>query len=159
MLIPCESNIDTYLTNRCKYNLIWKPEKNSSIYMYLFGRRRWLLYMPILNVAWVLESIRDNGQVFVCKKTLAYVKYIWSKMPTIVFNCGFIQVSLPQPFNSLWPSDAMRRQRTEFTLAQLMACCLTAPSHYLEQCWLIISKVLWHSSEGIIMRRSEDTNQ
>ena len=40
-----------------------------------------------------------------------------------------------------------------------MACCLTAPSHYLNLCWLIISKVLWHLSEGIIMRRSEDTNQ
>ena len=26
-----------------------------------------------------------------------------------------------------------------------MACCLTAPSHYLNQCWLIISMVLWHS--------------
>ena len=26
-----------------------------------------------------------------------------------------------------------------------MACCLTAPSHYLNQCWLIITKVLWHS--------------
>ena len=61
--------------------------------------------------------------------------------------------------NSLWPSDAIRRQGTESTLAQVMACCLTAPSHYLHQCWLIISKVLWHSSEGIIMRRSEDTNQ
>ena len=60
---------------------------------------------------------------------------------------------------SLWPSDAIGRQRTESTLAQVMACCLTAPSHYLNQCWLIISKVLWHSSEGIIMRRSEDTNQ
>ena len=41
-------------------------------------------------------------------------------------------------------------------LAQAMACCLTAPSHYLTQCWLIISNVLWHSSEGII---SEDVNQ
>ena len=29
-----------------------------------------------------------------------------------------------------------------------MACCLTAPSHYLNQCWLIISKVQRHSSEG-----------
>ena len=29
-----------------------------------------------------------------------------------------------------------------------MACCLMAPSHYLSQCWLIISKVLWHSSGG-----------
>ena len=40
--------------------------------------------------------------------------------------------------NSLWPSDAIRRQRSGSTLAQVMACCLTAPSHYLNQCWLII---------------------
>ena len=43
--------------------------------------------------------------------------------------------------NSLWPNDAMWRQRSWSTLAQVMACCLTAPSHYLNQCWLIISKV------------------
>ena len=29
-----------------------------------------------------------------------------------------------------------------------MACCLRAPSHYLYQCWLIITKVPWCSSEG-----------
>ena len=29
-----------------------------------------------------------------------------------------------------------------------MACCLTAPSHYLNQCWLIIRGVLWHTSES-----------
>ena len=29
-----------------------------------------------------------------------------------------------------------------------MACCLMAPSHYLNQCCLIISKVQWHSIEG-----------
>ena len=38
--------------------------------------------------------------------------------------------------NSLWPSDATWRQRSGSTLAQVMACCLTAPSHYLNQCWL-----------------------
>ena len=43
--------------------------------------------------------------------------------------------------NSLWPSDAIWQQRSGSTLAQVMACCLTAPSHYLNQCWLIISKV------------------
>ena len=26
-----------------------------------------------------------------------------------------------------------------------MACCLTAPSHYLNQCWLFLIVVLWHS--------------
>ena len=51
-------------------------------------------------------------------------------------------------FNSLWPSDAIWEHRTGSTMAQVMACCLTAPSHYLNQCWLIISEVQWHSSEG-----------
>ena len=45
--------------------------------------------------------------------------------------------------NSLWPSDAIWRQRSGTTLAQVMDCCLTAASHYLNQCWLIIKKVLW----------------
>ena len=61
--------------------------------------------------------------------------------------------------NSLGPSDAIWRWRSWSTLVQVMTCCLTAPSHYLNQCWLIISKFLWHSSEDIILRRFEDTNQ
>ena len=44
-------------------------------------------------------------------------------------------------FNSLRPSDVIWQHRSGSTLAQVMACCLTAPSHYLNQCWLIISKV------------------
>ena len=35
--------------------------------------------------------------------------------------------------SSLWPSDAIWWQRSESTLAQVMACCLTAPIHYLNQ--------------------------
>ena len=50
-------------------------------------------------------------------------------------------------FNSLWPGDAIWWQRSGSTLAQVMACCLTAPSHYLNQCWLIISEVQWYSQE------------
>ena len=49
---------------------------------------------------------------------------------------------------SLEPSDAIWRQRSGSTLAQVMAWCLTAPSHYLNQCWLNISKVEWHSSKA-----------
>ena len=41
-------------------------------------------------------------------------------------------------FNSLWPSDTIWRHRTGSALAQVMACCLTAPSQYLHQWWLII---------------------
>ena len=41
-------------------------------------------------------------------------------------------------FNSLWHSDTIWRQRSGSTLAHVMACCLTAPIHYLNQCWLLI---------------------
>ena len=57
--------------------------------------------------------------------------------------------------NSSWHSDAIWQLRSGSTLAQLMVCCLTAPSHYLNLCWLInclrdmhlraISKVLKNS--------------
>ena len=59
-------------------------------------------------------------------------------------------------FNSLWPSDAIWQHRSGSTLLQVMACCLTAPSHYLKQCWLIIKCVLWHSPEGNFTKHVKD---
>ena len=50
--------------------------------------------------------------------------------------------------NSLWPSDAIWRQKSGSTLARVMACCLTAPRHYLNQCWLILSTDQWRLSKG-----------
>ena len=38
--------------------------------------------------------------------------------------------------NPLWPSDTIWWYRSWSTLIQIMACCLRAPSHYLNQCWL-----------------------
>ena len=46
---------------------------------------------------------------------------------------------IKQPLNSLWPSNTIRWHRYWPTLAQVMACCLTAPSHHLNQWWLIFS--------------------
>ena len=60
--------------------------------------------------------------------------------------------------NSLWPSDAKRRHRSGSTLAQVMACCLTAPSHYLSQCGLIISKAQWHSADRSFTRDTSATS-
>ena len=42
---------------------------------------------------------------------------------------------IPNFVLSLGPSDAIWRQRSGSTVAQEMACCLTAPSHYLNQCY------------------------
>ena len=49
----------------------------------------------------------------------------------------------------LLPSDAILWHRSESTLVQVRACCLTAPSHYLNQRWLIISKVQWPISQEV----------
>ena len=56
------------------------------------------------------------------------------------------------------PNDVLWRQWYGSTLAQALACCLTAPSFYLNQCWLIISKVDWHSSMGKFTRDNSATN-
>ena len=66
----------------------------------------------------------------------------------IVFDAQDITRSM---LNSSGPTDAIWRWRSWSTLVQVMAWCLTAPSHYLNQHWLI-SKILWHSSGDIIIR-------
>ena len=38
-------------------------------------------------------------------------------------------------------------------LAQVMACCLAAPSHYLNQCWLIISEDQCQSHWGQFQKK------
>ena len=57
------------------------------------------------------------------------------------FICG------SRHLNSSRSSDAIWQHRSGSTLAQVMACCLTAPSHYLNQRWFIVSEVLWHAPE------------
>ena len=59
----------------------------------------------------------------------------------------------------IWPGDAIWLHKTGSALAQVVTCCMTALSRNLNQCCFIISKVQWHLSAEIIMRRSEDTNQ
>ena len=79
----------------------------------------------------------------------------WFPIVLIVFTVYPVSADL---FNSLPPSDAIGRQRSGSTLAQVMACCLMTPSHYLNQCWLIISKVEWHSSKGKFTRDTPAIN-
>ena len=47
--------------------------------------------------------------------------------------------SRSQCVHSSWPGDAIWWHRFGSTLGQVMACCLTAPIHYQNQCWLMIS--------------------
>ena len=84
-----------------------------------------------------------NGYV-----TAAEVKAVIEDMlPGIDANV-LEKIAKVSTINSLRPSDAIWRQWSWTTLAQVMACCLAAPNHYLNQCWLITTKVYWHSSDG-----------
>ena len=57
--------------------------------------------------------------------------------------------------NSLWPNHTIKHLRSWSMQIQAMASCMTAPSHYLKQCGLIIkliNNVPWHLSQWIIIK-------
>ena len=93
-----------------------------------------LLLGRALLIGTLRYSLKFYNQSFYCHKKF--------QLPDLTVNSVW-----GVAVNSLWPSDIIWRHKSGSTLAQVMACCLMAPSHYLNQCWLIISKVQWDSSE------------
>ena len=63
---------------------------------------------------------------------------VWRGIP--IYCPLFFLVKYTSPHIVVW-----RRHRSLSTIAQVMSCCLTAPSNYLIQCWFLISEVFWHS--------------
>ena len=55
------------------------------------------------------------------------------------------------PFNTIW------QHWSGSTLTEITACCLKAPSHYLNQCWFVIVGVLWHSLESNFIVNAQAT--
>ena len=82
----------------------------------------------------------------------AYWNYINCQIPVKFRPTMENLMNTVKLINSLWPSDTIWRYKSRSIKAQVMACCLTAPSHYLNQCWLIISKAQWHPSESNFTR-------
>ena len=104
-----------------------------------------------LFIAWnIIQCLICSVGAFTrkCKNTYS-ICFLYSEYEIWISN--FIQ-HIPQQsqakFNSLWPSAVIWRQGSRSTLAQVMAWCLMAPSHYLNQFWLIISEALWHSPDS-----------
>ena len=130
----------------CTTHIFWKswseaklPSQGSFIITYIINVHRDINHICSTLVKSILQMYIYFSWAFCC----------WDKnMPG---NLGRYH-DLMSSINSLWPSDAIGRHRIGSTLVQLMACCLTAPSHYLNQWWLIISKVQWHSSESNFTR-------
>ena len=49
------------------------------------------------------------------------------------------------------------RHRSGSTLAQVMVCCLMAPSHYLNQWWLLIIVALWYPPDSNFTGNAQDS--
>ena len=65
------------------------------------------------------------------------------------YDCKFVK--------SLWPSEAILRHKTVSTLVQVMACCLTAPSHYLNLGFCVIHpRELQHELENYSLNINHD---
>ena len=60
-------------------------------------------------------------------------------------NCTDVS-HFTNPFNPLWHNDI--NSSISFGSGNSLACCLTAPTHYLNQFWLIISATQWQSTAG-----------
>ena len=77
------------------------------------------------------------------KRKLVIFKLI-SRINILSTSCKIALRWMPQHLTN----DAIWRHRSGSTMAQVMACWLMVPSHYLNQYWIIISEVLRHSIEG-----------
>ena len=100
-----------------------------------------------LNQIWLLIS-KVLWHSFESNLTMCAQASILNLSPwMLVLSLKIITFTTKSPrgqwVNSLWPSDAIQRQISGSTLAQVMAWC---------QCWLIISMVQRHSYEGSFTR-------
>ena len=109
-----------------------------------------------LNLWWLIDNwppprniiqwcLNENLHIFNWENVCMFAKlcqYYYFSL-NILTHCGLM---------TSW------RHRSGSTLAQVMACCLTAPSHYLNQCWLIISEIQLHSSDGNFTRNTSVIN-
>ena len=122
----------------------------------LYGKERW---------KWPIREVQPHAfaQLFTNSFLITVQKRVFCSFWTLLYQTqeyiimaivkqqqsSFLFAVLHHMVNSLWPSDIVWHHGSGSKLAQIMTCWLTAPSHYLNQCWIIINQVLWHSPKTI----------
>ena len=127
-----------------------------------------ITWLVLLSSWWLRQCMKNH--TYICTmhgnsrksskiQSYTYLAVTIVKLRNFTSEIGLRNIQLIHILvNSLWRSDAIWRQRSGSTLARVMACCLTTPSHYLNQCWLIISEVQWHSYWGNSIRDASTIN-
>ena len=102
------------------------------------------MYIKMSSAEWRQFRFYRNGLTF---------KMSWYKTRSCrPFELCHVISEKSECINSLRPNDATGWHRTGSTLAQVMAWCRQAPSHYLNQCWFTMSEVQWQSTQGNFTR-------
>ena len=114
----------------------------------IVGRRVIFIWSLIHGLRWsgLIKAGPGLLDLHIAVESLNPLLTIWSYLIAtrqLGIYMEHISTALPSfdLFNSSWHIDATRCHRSGSTLTQVMACCLTTPSHYLTECWLIVSKV------------------
>ena len=97
---------------------------------------RWRTCRPKMNPGYYVLLVMHIN------RTCAWLS-LCLQMPNHLAVPGYRQAQFTNPngvLNPLWPSDAIWRHISRQTLVQVMACCLTASSHHLNQCCFINSQ-------------------
>ena len=106
-----------------------------------------------LALRWMSLDLTDDKSTLVkvivwCHQaTRHYLSQWW---PRCLSSYGIIR---PQWVNSLWSNEVISKYRSGTTLLQVMACCLMASSHYLNQCCLKCQQVLVAFTRGQLLRK------
>ena len=103
-----------------------------------------------MQLLWWRAGGEDNGGCIRCQETKTWLHLVtwklgwWIKIEKMYgLECWSVDELSWVLLWCLFPEH-----RSEPKWAQLMARCLTAPSHYLNQYWLVISRALCHSPKG-----------
>ena len=122
--VDVSPRIHTLIPQWRKHGMLWVIWHHAS-------PQKWQSALSIKLYASFLytELVKHNGYSTKLMCTVAHYTSFAQSACLAALCCDF-------SVNLFWPSDAIWRQRSGSTLAQVMACCLMAPSHYLNQCWL-----------------------
>ena len=145
MFVAVFARISHFIFIKCWLNLVFGmmmigntvPDDMVNIFQYVHNRHQFLAF----NSLWLSDT------------RARFLSLAWSELRLCSAN------HRPGYWSNLpcdWPSTAWAYSeqgiengpRSWSTLAQVMACCLTAPSHHLNKFWFIIKCALWHSPES-----------
>ena len=139
-LVACGVKISVNVKMSASTNTIFLKRiaiKESQVLMNQSNKKRWMTRNIQTTQAlwncwihcWLLQKSLNIWNMLKSTKYWAFFNSLHLTASHVMVNINSLWLSLVTPYDD----------RSGSTLAQVIDCCLMAPSHYLTQCWVIIS--------------------